>query len=945
MKSYMQPFAALAATICVSTAALPTYADGTIDDYYFRYDFSGGTWNYTGNGVSNPINRDYGCLAVSGTNGQNSAAHPWGWGGFGNTALNNDWTLAMSLKSCDLEKGGIICLGSFWSSGGKEILICSSGTPGQLHIAAIKHSGNTADRAEITATYELSGLSDTTNSFHSLVAVHKKGSNATGVVTFFWDGVEKGSFDTSANSATVPFAAGFQFSGIYGGVTPSLASLGYSNTENNPDIAFQDVRFFTRAISADEAALYAGCYPAASAFVESIDNFLWRFDFSSGEKVYESNGSAAEPANNWVSNMKTPGPDGYGTASHYSGWSSGNFLDNNVLAGTDWTVAMSLRSCSIEKGVLFCFGALNYTSNSKQFVICGSETPGKLHLGVIQNTSGTKSLLTSYDLEDLGDTTNSFNSLVVAYKHSVSHIQLYWNGRPVKIDLNVAGKNFQSRIQFFSMLGGGVLGYEGVHCPEAAFYDVRFATNAWTAAESRLYAARFPARKAYVGDIDEFHFRHNFSSGRLAVEGTGFNDDRNHAMSGKGTAVEGPDGAGTAVFPDNNGYGGSSVVDGLARDWTLAMSVKPASYIDRGVMVALGSVYSKNQKGFAVSTSTNSGALFMSVPQNWGSEGKKIKDNVEISGLGDISNHFHTLVVTYSSTYKTDYNPVISGGSWVTGTFMFYWDGKYVGHMTTYTSCGIQFSNGMQYGSIYGGSPAGYTALTDVSCGVRFQDLRFYTNVWTAAEAALYAERYPVRRPLSENVTTWTDAQGDESFDTAANWTWGLLPESDQTAVVSSSSNVTVGVAGTYMLGAFRTEGGGAITLGGEGTIAATNVTVASGTAFAPGGRMSFPSLVLESGALFVPNEGLSVAQVASNGGSVKAPGAGYFTVTESISGPLYAVRGEASGRQAFIKVPTALEGAADAAIVPRRGRLRKTSADGYVYYDLSPAGLVIFVQ
>ena len=236
--------------------------------------------------------------------------HPKGWGNVsnGNTLMNADWSVAMSVKSCDVENGVLLCLGSNSTINNKQILFCSSSTPGKLHVAICQNWGG-GRTINIPTSVNLTDLGDTTNSFHSLVAVHTIADN---IIKFYWDGtLVNGSFNSNANQGGKSFTDGFQFCSAHGG-NPS----GYSDQSGNLDVAFQDLRYFTRALTAEEAALYAETFPAAPVH---LNDHFFRYDFSSGERVFTGN-DGDDPAGTASSNTPVNGPDGEGLAIHPTGY-------------------------------------------------------------------------------------------------------------------------------------------------------------------------------------------------------------------------------------------------------------------------------------------------------------------------------------------------------------------------------------------------------------------------------------------------------------------------------------------------------------------------------------------------------------------------------------------------------------------------------------------------
>ena len=126
--------------------------------------------------MADPVVNDASYVAVHGTNGYSTTVHPAGYGpiALGEQYLNEDWTLAMSVKSCDVENGILLALGgNGMASIGRELRILSSSTPGKLS-AVIAQTWNVNYNQNTPASIALTDLGDTTGSFHTLVAVHTK---------------------------------------------------------------------------------------------------------------------------------------------------------------------------------------------------------------------------------------------------------------------------------------------------------------------------------------------------------------------------------------------------------------------------------------------------------------------------------------------------------------------------------------------------------------------------------------------------------------------------------------------------------------------------------------------------------------------------------------------------------------------------------------------------
>ena len=265
---------------------------------------------------------------------------------------------------------------------------------------------------------------------------------------------------------------------------------------------------------------------------------------------------------------------------------------------------------------------------------------------------------------------------------------------------------------------------------------MRFFTRALAVSEIASYASLFPVAAAAVCDVDDYHFRHNFATGKLAVEGDGFTDA---GLVGTGTKVSGGVGGSKyASFPDKTGNG--TVTGGLNRDWTLAMSVKAPSVESgkNGLMLTLGGVETSGKKALAIcSTSDSSGGLFISVPQRYGSAESNINTcqaKISLNGLGDTTGKYHSLVIVHARNQKNDAN------AWQTGTFGIYWDGKYKGSIVNTDSRTLMFMDNLKYGSAL--QP--YYVEPEKASGMAFRDVRFYTKVLTSAEARAYAEEFPV---------------------------------------------------------------------------------------------------------------------------------------------------------------------------------------------------------
>jgi hypothetical protein len=170
-----------------------------------------------------------------------------------------------------------------------------------------------------------------------------------------------------------------------------------------------------------------------------------------------------------------------------------------------------------------------------------------------------------------------------------------------------------------------------------------------------------------------------------------------------------------------------------------------------GIMLTLGGVETNKKKGLTIcSTGDSTGGLFIAVPQRWGSAESSINTcqaRISLSGLGDITNKYHSLVIVHARNQKND------SYTWQTGTYGIYWDGKYVNSIVNQDSGGLEFMDNLRYGGIYNRVPE-YRSNNvtyypkyiepEQASGLAFQDVRFYTKILTSAEARAYAEKFPV---------------------------------------------------------------------------------------------------------------------------------------------------------------------------------------------------------
>ncbi len=597
---------------------------------------------------------------------------------------------------------------------------------------------------------------------------------------------------------------------------------------------------------------------------KSVTDFYFDYNFTSGEPVFDHDAACTDEPNSELNYRwsTVPGPGGLLSAAHPC-W-KGTFTDGATKLSGDWSLAMSVKPGTIEKGVLLSLGG-----TSKLVAFCSSETAGTMSVAV--SKFGTVSATAT--LTGLDDTAGAFHSIVAVHDSSTHTISFYCDGVLSASTLSVGDEDFANGFQFGQMYGGNASGYsDTISRADVAFQNVRFFTRKLSAEDVGMYMDTYPEAASTVCGIDNYFFRHNFSSGKLVVEGDGYVEGST-AMAGTGTALIGQNQA-KSVFPAYAGEG--SVDGGLNRDWTVAMSVKSSTSVNHGVLVSIGGTADPRSKGFTVCTSTTEGKLWFLNPQRYG-DGENTRNtqagnNLGMTGLGDTATTFHTLVLAYSRTQR-------NSGNWnnansVVGVCRIYWDGVYKGEMNTSDGADRSICNGIKYGAIFGGNPAGsgndnqpsYQTLSDASCGVAFQDLRFYTNVWTSAEAALYAAAYPLPENIEPRDITWSNTAGDGSLDTAENWSI-YPPLVRDNVTVNVSAGTTLTASNQYYVASMDLVGSGAVSFGfsGPGTVVTSTLNVPEGM------TLTLPKVIFGDSGL------------TGNGDIVLAPGDGNtFTMSKA---------------------------------------------------------------
>ena len=261
-----------AATICAATSALAT----DLEDFYLRHDFSSGA-RETSYGPSSSATKDIGSAtttAVYGPDGADTAVHPGdAWGEvFGNnnasSLLNSDWSVAASVRAAPVEGGVIFSLGRM-NTDIKEVALCSSATDGKLYLKVLVRSGNTRSvESSVEAT-----VGDTLDGYHAVVLVYNATETGKGTFTLYFDGEQAATVEATSST---PFGNGFQYATLLSTRPSDYPGLGCADVGSNTALAFQDMRVFTSALTAEDAAAYAALYPTTlPAFNANLDAYAY----------------------------------------------------------------------------------------------------------------------------------------------------------------------------------------------------------------------------------------------------------------------------------------------------------------------------------------------------------------------------------------------------------------------------------------------------------------------------------------------------------------------------------------------------------------------------------------------------------------------------------------------------------------------------------------------
>ena len=243
---------------------------------------------------------------------------------------------------------------------------------------------------------------------------------------------------------------------------------------------------------------------------------------------------------------------------------------------------------------------------------------------------------------------------------------------------------------------------------------------------------------AVVNNLESYHLRHDFSTGaRVALLGPQCTAD--FIDNPQGTAVEGPNGPGSALHPSAASWGavkikGTAVANTYlaTHDWTVALCLHPGK-TEKGVLFAVGRQNTTNGRS-AISLCSSSDPTKLYLYDTRKNEGAAVVTGYEtITGLGNMTNGFHTVVMSYACA-SSNVTVYVDGVKKVTRKVGGGNKSYYIGEGLEYCQTPSWVPSGLSntHGS---GDP-------DVS----FYDVRFYLGAFNDSDATAYAALYPVDR-------------------------------------------------------------------------------------------------------------------------------------------------------------------------------------------------------
>lgn len=245
---------------------------------------------------------------------------------------------------------------------------------------------------------------------------------------------------------------------------------------------------------------------------------------------------------------------------------------------------------------------------------------------------------------------------------------------------------------------------------------------------------------------------------------------------------------------------------------------------------------------------------------------------------------------------------------------------------------------------------------------------------------------------IAASIALWTNNDNTGSFDSAANWMGGIVPQSGD-FTVNISEDTVITVTNTYSLGGMTVQGSGTVTFGGSGSIGAATLNVGSGLTVDTGGKLAVTgfsgagnviltpavnaitlssastltgdlTIKTDTNTAFNVNAAISVNKFYVNaattkylkfldGARFKPDGVHYLNVTEKLVGAIKVDLGDLTlagkGKIPLLKVPISLKTTADSAIdvslVPYGWHLMVKEADGNVFYDLRKKEFLIIIK
>ena len=255
-----------------------------------------------------------------------------------------------------------------------------------------------------------------------------------------------------------------------------------------------------RTLCAVIAAIFA---TSALAAVNNLESYLFRFDFSKGTNEFLPSQNYAGFNFVGASTAPTNGPNGASSAATTTATSWKAFSSATTLSNS-WTIATSLLPAAVNNAVVFSVGRLN-NSGTRAVAICTSSDKSKLLVRLMYRDGSTYTC-TEKEMTGLGDITDGFHTLVIAYTSGAQNhgtLAFYWDGvsklsHTYSQDTKWFGiPSSPGGIQFNSLLSRGSNTSTGsktfvyknaIH----SFYDFRFYSGAFAASDVTAYAALYP---------------------------------------------------------------------------------------------------------------------------------------------------------------------------------------------------------------------------------------------------------------------------------------------------------------------------------------------------------------------------------------------------------------------------------------------------------------------